>query len=388
MSLGQLLNEPANFEPNKNPSCIDLIFTDQPNCVIGTRQSLDNLCRHQITYCRMTFRIPSLPSFERKIWHFDRANITLIRRSISSIPWSEVLNENPDPNWQAKTFTEILLNIMSNFISNKTVTVKPKDRPRITKSIETMLNKQTRFFENFKKHGYKSEDKKRLDSYRDECKKSIDNSKESYLKQLGLNLADPKTSTKAYWKIMKTVMNKCKSPMNKCKSPRIPLIFSDNNFIINCKDKGNVSANILFLQCKPMISNSVLPNLIYLTNSRLVDIVISLDEIMYFIRNLNKGKATGPDDAIATTLNIIYENILSSEIYPDIWKSANNPSSQKGRKQLVNNYRHISLLLIWVKSSRKLFLTNYIITTSIRFSFWRLNNKSIINTCERNPCID
>ena len=55
MGLSQLLNEPTNFEPNKSPSCIDLIFTDQPNCVIesGTRPSLANLCRHQITYCRM-----------------------------------------------------------------------------------------------------------------------------------------------------------------------------------------------------------------------------------------------------------------------------------------------------------------------------------------------
>ena len=81
--------------------------------------------------------------------------------------------------------------------------------------------------------------------------------------------------------------------MNKCKSPRIPPILSDNNFIINCKDKANVFANFFSLQCKPMFNNSVQPYLIYLTNSRLVDIVISLDEIISFIRNLNKGKATG-----------------------------------------------------------------------------------------------
>ena len=60
MGLNQLLKEPINFEPNKNPSCIDLIFTDQPNCVIGcsTRPSFDNFCHHQITYCRMNFQIP------------------------------------------------------------------------------------------------------------------------------------------------------------------------------------------------------------------------------------------------------------------------------------------------------------------------------------------
>ena len=48
----------------------------------------------------------------------------MIRRSISNFSWSEVLNGNPDTNWQAKTS---------------------------------------------KKHGYKSEDKKRHDSYREEC---------------------------------------------------------------------------------------------------------------------------------------------------------------------------------------------------------------------------
>ena len=167
-----------------------------------------------------------------------------------------------------------------------------------------MLNKQTRLFKNFKKHGYKSEDKKRLDSYRDECKKSIDNSKESCLKLLGLNLADPKTSTKAYWKIMNKVMNKCKSP-------RIPPILSDNNFIINCKDKATVFAKFFSLQYKPMFNNSVLPNLTYLTNSRLVDIVISLDEIISLIRNLNKGKATGPDEISAQMLIMSDDSIAT-----------------------------------------------------------------------------
>ena len=124
-----------------------------------------------------------------------------------------------------KTFIEILLNIMSNFISNKTVTIKPKDPPWINKSIKTRL------FKNFKNMATNLKTKR--DSYRDDCKKSIDNSKESYLKQLGLNLADPKTSTKANWEIMNQVMKKCKSP-------RIPPILSDNNFSINWKDKANV----------------------------------------------------------------------------------------------------------------------------------------------------
>ena len=50
------LSQPPNFEPNKNLSCIDLIFTDQPNCVIGLAvpcQSLspsNNVSSHEFPY--------------------------------------------------------------------------------------------------------------------------------------------------------------------------------------------------------------------------------------------------------------------------------------------------------------------------------------------------
>ena len=43
LGLSQLISEPTNFEPYKNPSCIDLVITGQPNLVLdsGTRTSLD-----------------------------------------------------------------------------------------------------------------------------------------------------------------------------------------------------------------------------------------------------------------------------------------------------------------------------------------------------------
>ena len=65
--LTQLFKEPTNFEPNKNPSCIDLVFTDQPNLVLesGTRTSLDPYCHHQITHCRFNFKIPPPPPLKK-----------------------------------------------------------------------------------------------------------------------------------------------------------------------------------------------------------------------------------------------------------------------------------------------------------------------------------
>ena len=55
--------------PNKKPSCIDLVITDQPNLILdsGTRASLDPYCHHQIIYCKVNFRIPPPPPLARKI---------------------------------------------------------------------------------------------------------------------------------------------------------------------------------------------------------------------------------------------------------------------------------------------------------------------------------
>ena len=113
--------------------CIDLIFTDQPNVVLesGTRSFLDPFCHHQMTHCRFNFKIPSPPPFTGKIWSYDKANVTLIRKSISDFPLENHFRINPDGNWQVNSSTEIVLDIMFNFIPNKMIKIIPSDPPWI-----------------------------------------------------------------------------------------------------------------------------------------------------------------------------------------------------------------------------------------------------------------
>ena len=101
-----------------------------------------------------------------------------------NFPWLEQLNLNTDTNWQVKTFTEIFLNIMSNYVPNETKRFVPRDPPWITKPIKTILNRKNRLFKNYKKHCYKDEDKVRLDAFRTECQKVVETAKLTYLKNL------------------------------------------------------------------------------------------------------------------------------------------------------------------------------------------------------------
>ena len=102
--------------------------------------------------------------------------------------------------------------------------------------------------------------------------------------------------------------------------------------------------------------------------------------MVYIFKSLNPGKSNGPDeistkmiirccDSFNTPLTIIFENIISTRIFPDEWKIANVvPVHKKGSKQLVKNYMLISLLPICVKTFEKVLfkhLYNYLQTNNL-----------------------
>ena len=65
------------------------------------------------------------------------------------------------------------------------------------------------------------------------------------------------------------------------------------------------------------------------------------------------------DVSVVLPLKIIFQNILDKSIYPDIWKLANvTPIHKKDDKQLVKNYRPISLLPICGKLFEKIIFKN------------------------------
>ena len=110
-----------------------------------------------------------------------------IRRSLANFPWENFLKSNPIVNWQVERFTEIVLNVMSNFIPSKVIKVNPRDPPWIDGDLKRMLNRQQRLYQNYKRHGFKSEDKVRVDRFRDECNIAVQNAKKVIWKKWGIN---------------------------------------------------------------------------------------------------------------------------------------------------------------------------------------------------------
>ena len=198
-----------------------------------------------------------------------------------------------------------------------------------------MLNRKNRLLKNYKKYGYKAEDKVRLDVFRTECQQAVETSTFSYLMNLGKKASNPNTSQKSFRKIINIVMNKCRAP-------NIPPLLVNNLFILNCREKARY---FNFSQlCKFVINNSVLPTFTYFTGKRINYITIDNDQIVSLIRKIDPKKATGSDgisgqmlhlcdESVVLPLQIIFTNILSTSIYPDMWKIANvTPIFKKGDK--------------------------------------------------------
>ena len=118
-----------------------------------------------------------------------------------------------------------------------------------------------------------------------------------------------------------------------------------------------------------LYNNSVLPELYPIAEANLANIPISQKQICDIIRNLNVNKAHGPDDIsgrmielcgenIARPLSIIFNNIIRTGIFQDLWKSAVTPVHKKESKQFIKNYRPISLLPLFAKIFDRILFLN------------------------------
>ena len=255
------------------------------------------------------------------------------------------------------------IKIISNFVPNEEKTMYPSDPPWLTDKIRKCMHRYEKSYTKFKHNGYKDQDKAKLERDKAYVNDLILNAKEKYLQAEGAKLADPKTGQKSYWK----VMNKF---MNKCKVPRVPPLFENNKFITNCFEKATFFNSYFSEQCTPFSTESVLPGITFNTNNRLESFPITLQEIKDIISVLQPKKAHGPDTISVTMiqlcgehlcipLKIIFQNILKTGIFPDRWKEANiTPVHKKNDKQIVSNYRPISLLPIFAKIFERIIFKN------------------------------
>ena len=367
IGLHQLISEPTHLM-GSSKSCIDLLFTDQPNLITdsGVHPSLHEQCHHQIVYGKLSVSNITLPPYTRKIWFYDKADFVKIVKSIEMFRWQEHLQKIACPNEQVKLLNEVLLNIYSNFIPNQVKTIKPRQAPWITKTVKNFLKKKSRAYKSFVKNGRPDDKLEGIQNMTSEATRLIEDAKRNYFRKAGKTLANPGTCSKTYWTLINTVLNKAKIPI-------IPPLLENGLFVTDFTEKAQIFNDYFILQCTTIDTGSEIPHDAPVPTSQISEFLISDDKILNIIRSLNPNKAHGWDDisvrmiklsdaALVTPLKIIFTNCLKCGVFPEVWKCANvvpvhKKKREKSKEKLPSD---LSFANIW-KNSRK---------THIRFSIF------------------
>ena len=188
----------------------------------------------------------------------------------------------------------------------------------------------------------------------------ISKCKNDYFTRLGKKLGDPFRSINRYWNTQKTLWNEEKVP-------KIPSLLVNDKLITEFEAKANIFNEYFASQCTTINNNSVLHSTLnHLTDDKLSSFNISSEVIFQLIKNLDPNKAHGHDEipeqmlklcapSICKPLTLLFENCLRSGEFPNVWKRSNIvPVHKKGDKQLIKNYRPVSLLPICGKLMEKL----------------------------------
>ena len=253
-----------------------------------------------------------------------------------------------------------MLNIFHNFILNKNIICNDKDPPWFNNQIKTLIEKKNHLFKSYMANCRLAVDRVSLQKAGAELINIIKSSKENFYNNLGKTLNDPNTSSKTYWSIMKTFVNGKKTSI-------IPHLLVDNYLISNFGEKSNIFNDFSVQQCQPIANNIIFPtNQVFYTQNRLRDFDIDCGKISKLMNGLSPHKAHGHDGisirmvklhnlTITKSLSIMYKNCLQQGVFLDEWKKGDIiPVHKKNSKQIVDNYRPVSLLTFCFKILEKL----------------------------------
>ena len=139
-------------------------------------------------------------------------------------------------------------------------------------------------------------------------------------------------------------------------------MFHDKKFITDFREKTELFNSWFSKQCSIIDNSSAFPsNLVYYPNEKLSDIVFNSEDIGKVISISDANKAHGYDiisipmlkmcgESTHKPLEYIFGASLNDERFPSEWKKAIVvPIHKKEDKQILKNYRLISLLPIFAK---------------------------------------
>ena len=169
---------------------------------------------------------------------------------------------------QLSELNDLLLNIYSNYIPNKTVLCDDKDPPWMTNGIRTAIEMKNNTYKECIRSGMRHNYYVRLENLTTKLSNLIRDTKTDYHSKLAAKLINPSTSAKTYWSILKTFASGRKVKV-------IPPLLINNEFI--SKTKANYFNRFSNQQFTVISPDSSIPSSVNLATNEAVT-TVNFDE--------------------------------------------------------------------------------------------------------------
>ena len=265
-----------------------------------------------------------------------------------------LINDASDIDHAENNFTTTFLNLIKQCIPEKTVTIRPKDKPWFDSALRNKIRLRNRA----RNKAFKTQNTSDMKKFK-KLRNEVNNMKKiaiaNYYNNIETNLIESSAkSSKLYWKLLKNVF-KIKT---KTEIPPLQNIDEHGNAHIIYNDIDKVeSLNNYFASISCLVGDEpALPEFSLLCTDVLDKIEIFEQDISDVISTLQVNKAIGPDNishkmlketihSVSVPLCLLFNRSLRECVFPKQWKSANVlPLFKNGDPSVLSNYRPVSLL--------------------------------------------
>ena len=361
--LYQHITEYTRYREGQKPSLLDLILTNEEG-TINNIQYLPPLGKSDhISVVFETNLHPFKDNLKSKGYDYNKGNYNIMTQNLKSINWTKELNVLTIENaWEE----------FDNIIRKETEANIPKCRsrkkkPYINKKAEKKIKKKYFLWKKFKETDLGS-DHDNFKRERNSLRYLTRKLQRQFKKIIAKNL---KKDPKSFWRYANSKI--------KTRSKISQLSKTDGNLTENDKEKADV-LNTFFSSVFTEENLNHIPTLENKYETPLKLLSITPEMVLKKLKRLKVNKSPGPDgmhprvlketaEAICTPLSIIFNKSLEEGKLPQSWKDAHITAlHKKGSRQRAENYRPISLTVIFCKIMESILrdqIVDYMITNNL-----------------------
>ena len=338
---------------------LDQIISNFPQMVkhVSISERPISLNDHSTVSANLLFRKRKIKSYKRTMWDFKNANFNTFRQAIENFNWDKCF-EKEDIDMATEQWTTNLLSLAKSTIPNKTVTVRPYDKPWYNNDLRRLCRSKNKLHTKAKL--CKTAEAWRLfRKTRNQYIRETSKSKLNYEQHKFASLIHERNHPKQWWSIAKQINKSSDSFEN------IPPLEIGDDIVTDDLAKAT-AFNAFFLSASNLDdSQAELPDSINVFMGGLENIHVTFTDICDQISCLNTSKSYGPDlvsprflkeggEKLSHSLTKLINMSLKLCKVPKLWKHANvTPIHKKESPSLCTNYRPISLLSVVGKIMEK-----------------------------------